>query len=203
MRKKTQIICITLVFCSLFVGAAIADTGTKEIPEGGFISWTWELNKRSTIRWDITTSEKVTLYITTREEFNRAINFEIFQSYERFTEVLQSSGSFQVPIRDTWVLFLYNENPFLVDVTYDLSISNPSMFFTSTGGLLILGGAVILFLLSLSFRAFTKRSIHKMGTSRPIFCEFCGERLVPADKHCPQCQKPIDYSRLIEQRSKR
>lgn len=203
MRKKTQFICLFLVFFSMFVGTASADTGTKEIPAGGMISWMWDLKKRGTIHWDITTSEKVNLYISTNEEFNRAIDFKLFQSYERYTDILKSSGSFQVPFSDRWVLFLYNENIFSVDVNYDITISNPSFFFTSRFGLIIIGGVLILFILAVAFRAFTKRSLQKMGASRPIFCESCGERLLPTDKHCPQCRRPVDYSKLIEHHSKR
>lgn len=185
------------------ISPTIADSGTEEIPELGFLSWTWELKERSTIRWDISSSDRINLYISTRDEYISATNFGLFRTYERERDVISTSGSYQVPFSDRWVLFLFNENMNTIKVQYDVTNSGPPFIFTLDGVLIIVGIVLLLFLISVGYRARTKRKITKIGASRPLFCEFCGERVYTTERHCPACRRPIDYSKLIVQYSDR
>ena len=193
-----------IISCSItHISPTSADSGTEEISELGFLSWTWELKARSTIRWDISSSDRINLYITTRDESISATNFNIFRSYEREQDVIMSSDSFQIPFSDRWVLLLYNGNMNTINVQYDITISGPPFIFTINGVLIVVGIVLLLFLVSVGYRTRTKRKITKIGASRPLFCEFCGERVYATERHCPVCRRPIDYSKLIVQYSDR
>ena len=95
MRRLILTIFI-IISCGISnVSPTRAESGTEEIPELGFLSWIWELNESSTIRWDISSSDRINLYISTRDEFISATNFGLFRTYEREQDVIQHQVVFR------------------------------------------------------------------------------------------------------------
>lgn len=160
MRKKILGLGLVLALGLGVTNVAAVGSGSETVK--GMQFWmhvVGVLEEGNTIKWDLSSTttcgraggEEFDLYITTESEYKKARTtgsdayndpdawLSRWTAYVGLMETSSSKGSFEVPIADTWVLFVYMSGGCTSELTYDISVSTGIPGFTLLPTILSLG----------------------------------------------------------------